>query len=322
MSLPDDVLTLYPAALRGPATLLGNHGGFSGACLFRVESAVGTLCLRLWPPGVHPSQITAVHALMRRAVDAGLDYVPRIHQATSGETLVRVADAYWELATWMPGRASFCDQRSPERLRAACVALARLHRVWAEPVWRAMPCSGVERRLAVARDWLPRIGADWQPRADADDPVAPWAERAWTLVRLRLLELPALLTPWLARPMSQQPCLCDIWHDHVLFTGERVTGIVDFGSCKIDHVAVDLARLLGSLVGGDRAMWSAGLDAYAQVRPLDAEERALAEVLDRSGIVAAAANWLRWLYVEGRTYPERTAVARRVAALVERLEGE
>ncbi len=337
----------YPALLRGPATALGNHGGFSGACLFRVDSAVGPLCLRLWPPGIDAARLAAVHALMRRATDAGLDYVPRVQATTEGATLVPVADGYGELTTWMPGGASFREAPSHERLRAACIALARLHRAWADPPRPAAPCPAIERRLAVVNDWLPRSAAGWQPPCAVGDPVAPWAARAWALVRQRLPDLPALLAPWRTRPMPLQPCLCDIWHDHMLFTGDRVTGIVDFGSCKVDHVAVDLARLLGSLIGDetydrrtallsrpirmdgsgepsyggdDPAMWAVGLEAYAQVRPLTAEERGLAQVLDRSGVVVAAANWLRWLYLERRTYADRAAVAARLAALVGRLE--
>ena len=80
----------------------------------------------------------------------------------------------------------------------------------------------------------------------------------------------------------------------------------------------DLARLLGSMVGDDGAMWGVGLEAYGG---LSEEERALARVLDRSGVVVAAANWLRWLYREGRRYDDRAAVAARVAGLVGRLTG-
>jgi homoserine kinase type II len=117
-----------------------------------------------------------------------------------------------------------------------------------------------------------------------------------------------------------QPCLCDVWHDHVLFEGERVTGLVDYGSVKTDHVAVDLARLLGSLVGDDRQQQAAGLEAYARLRPLSPEECRLVAALDETGTVLGAANWLRWLYHDVRRFEDREAVARRLAALVQRIE--
>jgi Ser/Thr protein kinase RdoA (MazF antagonist) len=128
------------------------------------------------------------------------------------------------------------------------------------------------------------------------------------------------LTRWLRDAVPVQPCLCDIWHDHVLYTGDRVTGLVDFGSVKDDHVACDLARLLGSLVGGDARLRAAGIEAYRRVRPLADAEVALIDDLDWTGTIVAAANWLRWLYVQGRHYPDRDAVARRLAVVLRRLE--
>jgi Ser/Thr protein kinase RdoA (MazF antagonist) len=318
MSVADDVLAHYPAPLHGQAQPLGNHGGFSNACLFRVHCSTGILCLRRWPLEVGESRVADIHALMHRA--AGLDFVPRILRTTAGASFIRHSDSVWELATWMPGTASFRDSPSAERLRAACAALASIHRAWAHPSTVRLPCPAVQRRLDAVKAWQPRIDAGWQPPVDTRDPVAPWAQRAWPIVRRRLPQLPNLLLPWRSRPVRAQPCLCDVWHDHVLFTGDRVTGLVDFGSYKLDHVSVDLARLLGSMVGDDDTLWTLGLDAFAEHRPLTGEERALARDLDRSGVVVAAANWLRRLYRDGRTYSDRQAVAGRLAALVTRLE--
>jgi Ser/Thr protein kinase RdoA (MazF antagonist) len=117
-----------------------------------------------------------------------------------------------------------------------------------------------------------------------------------------------------------QPCLCDVWHDHVLFTGDEVTGLVDYGAAKIDHVAVDLARLLGSLVEDNTEERSAGLRAYEEVCPLMPDEEALIAVLDETGTVLGIANWLMWLYAERRRFENRTAVADRLGKLVLRLE--
>ena len=121
-------------------------------------------------------------------------------------------------------------------------------------------------------------------------------------------------------PLPAQPCLCDVWHDHVLFTGDELTGLIDFGAIKVDNVAVDLARLLGSLVGDDVAQREAGLNAYAEIRPLSELERALVPMLDRTGVVLGLANWLRRLWQHGTEYENRAAVADRLASLVRRIE--
>src|SRR6202023_1230336 len=80
-----------------------------------------------------------------------------------------------------------------------------------------------------------------------------------------------------------QPCVCDVWHDHVLFEGDTVSGLIDFGGAKVDSVAVDLARLLGSMAGDDPVLRDAGFGAYVAVRPLSLGEVDLVTLLDRTG---------------------------------------
>jgi Ser/Thr protein kinase RdoA (MazF antagonist) len=132
--------------------------------------------------------------------------------------------------------------------------------------------------------------------------------------------LPSLLVPFTEPNVSTHPCLCDIWHDHVLYRGQEVSGVVDYGSTKRDHPAVDLARLLGSLVGDDEEAWAVGLESYRQVRPFTAWEECLSKILDRTGTILAAANWLQWLYNEGRHYEDRHSVAERLESLVRRMD--
>jgi hypothetical protein len=46
----------------------------------------------------------------------------------------------------------------------------------------------------------------------------------------------------------------------------------------------------------------------------------LVPLLDRTGVVLGLANWLRWLYVDGREFDDRVTVARRMAELADRAE--
>jgi homoserine kinase type II len=117
-----------------------------------------------------------------------------------------------------------------------------------------------------------------------------------------------------------QPCIRDVWHDHVLFTGDCVTGLIDFGAMRVESVAADVARLLGSLAGDDRSLWQVGLAAYCSIRPLSEDERTLVGVLDQSGVVLAVLNWLEWLYRQRRQFPDPRAVARRFNDLLPRLK--
>lgn len=311
----------------GPAVLTPHAGGFSGARVWYLRCA-GEFCLRVWPsrePG--RERLHEIHRWMTVASAAGLTFVPALLPARSGATWVEHAGRFWEVTTWLPGQADFHAQPSQQRLEAACASLALLHNSWGTDPGGPRPCPAVHRRLDVANDWIKLldsgwnlISVDWPPEWARDDLVGSWSGRAWQRVQRHIRDVPARLAPWLDKPMQLRPCLCDIWHDHVLFTGDRVTGIIDYGSMKIDHVTVDLARLLGSLVGDDAESHHRGLAAYRNVRALSLEEEALMQVLDETGAVIGIANWLKWLHRDRRRYADSAAVARKLGQLVERVE--
>ena len=131
-----------------------------------------------------------------------------------------------------------------------------------------------------------------------------------------------------------QICIKDIWHDHILFDGQRVGGIVDFGAMNIDTVASDLARLLGSLVGDSTVVpttfnadsgidggtggdgestdsWQLGLAAYHCVRPLSDGERRAVQVWDRANVLLSGLQWLSWVFIDGREFENRPAIVSR-----------
>jgi homoserine kinase type II len=315
------VLARYPLVLHaGPLTPLGNRGGFSGARLWRLDSAAGPLGLRAWPAGETAARVAEGHRLMADARRAGLLFVPAVLAAGDGPTVVAEAGRLWELTEWLPGRADFRSHPSRPRLEAVCRALARLHAAWEVPGQGA--CPAVARRLECVRDWAELRRGGWHPLAHCPpaDPLHPLVERACRCLERHLPALPQRLAGWAGVVGALQPCLCDVWHDHLLFAGEQLTGLVDYGAVKVDRVAVDLARLLGSLVGDDRQAWATALAAYRSVRPLSAADEELARVLDETGTVLGVVNWLRWLFAEGRAFASRAAVAGRLGELVERIE--
>jgi Ser/Thr protein kinase RdoA (MazF antagonist) len=316
------VLRHYPLGEWVALIPAGNHGGFSGARLWRVASPARLLCLRAWPePGPPPQRLRAIHALMDEARRVGLEFVPAVFRTTSGATWVEHAGRLWELTAWLPGEADFRDRPTPQRLEAACTALARLHLAWSRAATPNGPCPAVRRRLDSAREWMALVSSGWRPAFhNKDDLIDAWGRRAWRVLDAHLPRLPERLAAWADVPLPAHPCLCDVWHAHVLFEGEAVTGLIDYGSVKVDHAAADLARLLGSLVPDDRERTAAGLAAYARLRPLSLQEQMLVRVLDETGTLLGAANWLRWLYREGRRFEDRAAVARRLAELVVRSE--
>jgi Ser/Thr protein kinase RdoA (MazF antagonist) len=319
-----EVLQHYSRLLwTGSPRPLGNHGGFSGARLWRLDGPAGSLCLRAWPAGFPPERLLFIHLCMTCARDAGLPFVPRTLLSLHRTLWIEYRGRLWELQEWLPGEADYHRRPSSAKLRAACAALARLHVCWPPSArFDAGPCPAVRRRLEAVSEWRELVRSGWQPLAQAapNDPARPAAERAWCALAGRIDAIPDLLNRWNTRIWPLQPCLCDVWHDHVLFDGDRVTGIVDYGAMKIDHPAVDVARLLGSLVEDDSVGWATGLAAYREIRPFTAEDEELARALDVAGTKLGASVWLRWLYHDGKEFADRVAAARRLEVLVKRIE--
>jgi Ser/Thr protein kinase RdoA (MazF antagonist) len=111
-----------------------------------------------------------------------------------------------------------------------------------------------------------------------------------------------------------------VWHDHVLFTGDEVTGLIDPSACRSESVAADLARLLGSLVGDDSGEWDFALDAYRQSADLTLDERALIPVLDRSGVLLSGLTWLARCYLHSPPLEPNERLLKRLCVILARLE--
>jgi Ser/Thr protein kinase RdoA (MazF antagonist) len=300
---------------------LAQHGGFSGARLWQVSGGGITAVLKAWPSTeVDAGRLVRIHHLMHAARLAGLDFVPAVYVDDRGRTVVDQAERLWDLAEWRFGEG-FCAAPSTRRVENACACLARLHAAWASPGAIVGPCPAVQRRLARLHEWKKLVSGGWRPAVDAvHGAVQAPIEGAWRTVNLWFDSAAQMLMPWVDRLFPLQPCLCDIWHDHVLFQGETVTGIIDYGSAKVDHVAVDLARLLGTTVQDDATLRAAGLEAYGPVRALSFEEQELVTVLDKTGIIVGLANWVRWLYLDRRPFEDYSMVAQRIQKLLARVE--
>jgi homoserine kinase type II len=262
-----------------------------------------------------------IHSIQLQARGAGLDFIPVPHRTTAGDTFLQHDGTLWELADWMPGSADFRDLPTDARLESALESLARFHRAVEILDRRRGPPPGIRARYEGARQWmhsdLARVtaavrGVDWPEfRVHAD--------RLLMLATPRLIDIDNQLLSVIELAVDLQPVLRDIWHDHVLFQGDSVSGVVDFGAVRTDSVATDLARLLGSLVGNQPAKWSLGLAAYESIRPLSPSERQLIDIFDRSTIVLSGLNWIRWIALERRQFDEPDRVLARMDEILGRM---
>ncbi|MBW3542555.1 MAG: phosphotransferase [Planctomycetes bacterium] len=280
-------------------------GGFSGAVVVRVTAEAGEWCLRGWPPAsLARERLLGLHRLLSVVHGAGVEQVPVPICDTAGRSLVFAGDRWWQVEPWMPGRADFHAAPSAERLENALACLAAFHRAAAkfDPVgdeieWFASSRAGTSPAV---RERLERI-TRWQPAELVRLRQAlEWEfAREWREPGLELVELfeqcrptvEAGLKAALVLPVPLQPCLRDIWHDHVLFEGELLTGLIDLGACRTESVAADLARLLGSLLADD-GDWTHAITAYQRHRPMTVEELGLVPVLDQSAVLLGGLYWL------------------------------
>lgn len=309
-----DVLNAYPAAVRpsGPIEALGGAGGTSGSRLWRYRAASGQrLLLRAWPlggPWDRP-RLERIHGWLARSRPVGLTAIP-IASLRGSAILEDQAGRWLELAPWLDGLADLRRPPPVAKLQAGFLGLAQLHRVWAG-LTIAQPSEGLAQRLAELDEWR-RFGfgelkdrLKLLPDVDEVRPARRWLTLAEPLAR----EIEPELRRAAASPIAAQPCLCDVHGAHLLFEGDRLTGIVDYGAMAIDNVARDLARLLAEWAGPNPEDRRQALDAYTTARPLSPLELRLIPLFERSGSLLSGGRWVRrrWLGTQPQAQPDPAA---------------
>lgn len=318
------VLALYPAGDRPSTRLepLGNAGGLSGSRLWRYRAGSRILVARAWPADGPPrAALEAIHGWLAEAGPLGFVPVPRV--ALDGRTCPAHSGRLWEVAPWLAGEAELPGAvPTAGRVRAAFAALAAFHQRLGHRRLTG-PSAGLNARLREV-DWLLGGGFAAFERAVHDrpaDPAAGPARRWLDAARNAAPRVQEALARAAGAPVVRQPCLRDVRPGHFLFTGEVVTGLVDYGAMGLETVAADLARLLAEWLGPAPDLRNAGLDAYSSVRPIDPSETALIAGFERSAALLGPGHWVRWHFLEGRTFEDPVAVVRGIEKGLERLEG-
>ncbi|MCE9568109.1 MAG: phosphotransferase [Planctomycetes bacterium] len=312
--IPDAVLARYSPALAG-LRWASVSGGFSGADVWRGDdpAAVPVFAMKAWPAKVTRTQLKTIHVWMGQV--AHLAFVPTVLRTADGDDLVSHSERIWDVTRWMPGVP--VANPSVAELEMAFVAVASLHRAW--PVERIDVCPGVLNRLGLVNDFRTRLAGESNPRSLGSEPLDLLVRRAWSVIASRVEWAEQLLQPWKTVSFPLQPCIRDLRADHVLFSQGKIGGIVDYGAMLIDHPAVDLARLLGDLGITTEVPVSAALRAYRNVTSLHVPNN-FVRILEQTGAVCSAVNWLIRLLVERQIHADERAVLSRLSGLVDRIE--
>ena len=286
--------------------------GLSGALVWRIEAHNAVLCLRGWPSEMRDkARLTWMHRTLHAIRGGGCMLVPAPLATSDNRTWVDWQGRYWELTPWMPGEADYDRDANSPRLESAAVALFEFHQVAAETATTA-PAWGLSAALQRRAQWLHKLNhgelerlrqALRSRRVHSMDAIVRIGHQILALYPQIAPRVTAQTQNVLTLNVPLQPCHGDLWHDHVLYTGARVSGIIDFGNLRVDTPVTDLARLLGSLAGDDEDGWRIGLEAYEQRLPLGVEQRQLLAVLDATSVVLSGVIWLHWIFVDGRQFP-------------------
>ena len=223
----------------------------------------------------------------------------------------------------MPGTADFFPEMNPVKLDAAFKSLAEFHTAVADffPNTQHAVSPTAEQRLELLDQGvhdLPKLddalnrGGKPQEFVDAATQILAGFRRFHREIRSEIAQVATINSPL-------QPVIRDIHAEHVLFEGERVSGIVDFGAMNIDSIAVDISRLLGSLAIDDANARRNAICAYESVRPLEAGQIHLVGAFDRASVILSGMNWLRWILLQGRTFDYLSRVLARLRVTCGRL---
>ena len=328
-----------PAA--GALTLQRIGGGLSGAAVFACQVDGESYALKRWPAGTSAARVDEVHEVLQQSRRT-FPLVPELVRSPLGTTRLGWESYHYELTRWLPGApygveggsggivqsvphmASSAD--APDWLaavEAGAEAIADFH----ESVRRfgsgCAPAPAVLRRLGrieQLRAELPLALARQQVLTEPLRTAADWlrcdGER-------RLARSHQLLSQHACELVQTQVVLRDVHREHVLFTAQRVSGLVDFDALGRDTVATDLARWLSGFIEPGRdpnAIFRAAEVGYTRVLPLSACEQRLVRVIGEVSDVISLANWVVWVALGQRDFSaSEELVHRRVAELLRRM---
>ncbi|MFO1003308.1 MAG: phosphotransferase [Planctomycetaceae bacterium] len=329
-------------------TLVLVGGGFSGACIFRVkDTSRAVFALRRTPAAdaMEADRYCELVSLLRDVRGRGCGVVPvplRHQQSLRGllgtahpsvcenvdlsQTRLRTQEFVWQMEPWMPGEPAH-GPPSSQQLESTLEALELFHKFAVESVQARVNSHrlriatehspGILRRIEIATELSNGLLARFL-KAAASEPDPEFCSCA-----KRLCAALEYWLPWLTKQLTEvahvsyrlQPVIRDLWRPHVLFTEDRVTGIIDLNAMATDHVGLDATRLFRSWYGADVDRIREAINLFCVRRSLDATERRLLAVYDASTVLLSPVTWLRRRFTNANSASIAQEGVQRVAEL-------
>lgn len=337
LGLPQSLVRdwLIPFGIERVETMAGGlSGGWVGKCMTANRE---TYALKRWPEGVTQSRVAEVHRVVRYAASRGCSVVAvpqsvirKPKGAAESPTFAEFSGRYWEISTWRDGRSEDAAA-SLEKIRQGAAVIAEFHACVSPLTVRSQVAPAVLDRLNRLDERSAKIASldesALQDVANAElrrtlldaTQLVHWK---WDEVRPRIHRS---LSQYHDRKVRTQYVLRDVHREHLLFQQGRVSGLIDFDALRVDTPATDLARWVGSFLGGPHdagEVWEAGLAGFRSNSTLknDKEtefEAQMAADLCFASVWISLANWLVWLLRERRDFQAQpTTLSSRIGELV------
>lgn len=327
-------------------------GGFSGASVLRAEDSSGAaFAMRRTPhSAVMPAERYCETLALLREMSlrgCGMIPVPLNHQQSSltilqtlrqpafvnldsSQTRIHANDCVWQMEPWMPGEPAQ-GPPTPGQVQSTLEALSLFHRTAAECTHVRQQARSVAPWFHVSEGYAPGISRRLSIVTELSDglltsfikSVAAETDPEFRSCAKRVCAALEFWLPWLRKQLTEaarsryrlQPVVRDLWRPHVLFTADRVTGIIDLNAMAPDHVGLDVTRLFRSWFGADIDRIREALTLFRSQRLLDASEWQLLQAYDASTALLSPVTWLRRRFIDAAADCTSREVLLRLAEL-------
>lgn len=308
--------------------------GFSGANLWKINaSQPKPLCLKHYRSSdLTVKQLDGIHRVLIHAFNEGCDFVAKPLRLTDGFTTVVAGPdnsptaGLWDLSNWVPGCAVTSFNNA--QIVSAFASVARFHKSAAQVNLAFGPSPNLSYRqsqlaklvrpdsstLDQASDLLKTASIDSALRGH----LATLVDLLQRVPQSHIASLRTRLNEFSTMELPLHPVVRDLRAEHLLFTGDQLTGLVDFDAMQMDSVAYDLSRLTSSM-RLDESQLHLALSTYHSARPIQAAEAKLVQLLTAVSTLLAPLSWVNWLVLEQRSFGNLAAVERRLKEVADDL---
>lgn len=321
-------------------------GGLSSSRVWKIVTSSGSFSLKAWPCATWSSErLSTIHQHIQLLNDRPLNFIPRIQRSRFGQSLLESQGWLWEAMTWVDGKADLSGQVKVERRRAVAQAVAAVHQCWSRQAIQRQVAPGIIdriHRLQKFQKLSPQLRRhatlSSQPTAQGNsvlsqpntDDTLPFTLDRFTrdssgqpadlheLTQRTIAHLSGGSADLLSRlerlcqPVELHFVMRDLHSEHVLYTADHVTGMIDFGAARVDEPLLDLVRLLASQSPLERDARYQTLEFYCQARSemalsaIEQDREVLFRrfaVLDHVSTLLSALQWMEWLVIQRMRFP-------------------